>query len=451
MKQSSFKIYILEDDTWYNKLLSHAAGTNPDFEIHSFFSAAELYAALNTKPNVVTVDYRLPDASGKEVLYKVKELLPDTEVIVISEQENVETAVELLKQGAYDYLVKEKTIKDKLISVLSHLYKNYNLRERVEHLETELKIKAGFSNRLIGESEGIIKVTQLIEKAANHAITVMISGETGTGKEVVANLIHQHSTRKNKAFVAVNVAAIPSELVESELFGHEKGAFTGALNRRIGKFEEADGGTLFLDEIGEMSLQMQAKLLRALQEKEITRLGSNTTTKVDCRIIVATHRDLRKEIKNGNFREDLYFRLFGLTIELPPLRERENDAILIAKYFIERFCEDNKMPLKKLSAAASKKLLAYSFPGNVRELKSVIDLACVLCDATIIEPEHLQIISESSVLSLQNEERTLKQYEVLIIKEYLRKYNKNLKLVAEKLDIGLSTLYRLLKEYSIDN
>lgn len=449
MKQESFKVYILEDDAFYNKLLSHAAGSNVDFAVSTFFSADALYTALKDKPNVITVDYRLPDATGQEVLEKVKLLSPETEVIIISEQENVETAVTLLKLGAYDYLVKEKTIKDKLISILNHLYQNHTLRSRVIHLEHELKIKAKLKSSLIGESPGIVAVNRLIEKAVKHTITVMISGETGTGKEVVASLIHQNSPRKDKPFVAVNVAALPSDLVESELFGYEKGAFTGASARRIGKFEEANGGTLFLDEIAEMPLQTQAKLLRALQEKEITRLGSNQAIKVDCRIIAATHRNLKQEIAAGNFREDLYYRLFGLTIDLPPLRERHSDTILIARHFTELFCADNNLPPKKLSVAAGKKLLSYHFPGNVRELKSIIDLACVLSDESVIEPEHIQTSSENNLLSFQKNDMTLKEFELALIKEYLRNNNNNIKLVAQKLDIGLSTLYRLLKENNI--
>lgn len=451
MARPDFKIFILEDDEWYNKLLVYSASLNPDFVVRSFFCVKELNKALGEKPDVITVDYRLPDGNGEEVLEHIKSTLPDTEVIIISEQENIETAVSLLKKGAYDYLVKEKTIKDRLLSILNHLYKNAGLKDRVAILENELQKKHSFSSMLIGNSEPMQKINALLEKSLNNNITVMVTGETGTGKEVVAKAIHYNSLRKDKPFVAVNVAAIPSELIESELFGHEKGSFTGAIARRIGKFEEANGGTLFLDEIGEMEMPLQAKLLRVLQERELTRIGSNTPVKIDCRIIVATHRNLKDEVKNGKFREDLYFRLFGLTIDLPPLRDRGKDVLVLAKYFIDGFCKENKLSLKSLSVEAQNVLLSYSFPGNVRELKSVIELACVMTNDDVITAEHLNLSAQDAIGDVVNQEMTLKQYELKIIRTFLKKYDNNIKLVAQKLDMGISTIYRLLKEEEENN
>ena len=446
MADTDFKVYILEDDEWYNKLLVHSASLNPDYLVKSFFTASDFYLALKDKPNIVTIDYRLPDANGEDVLEKIKQVSPDTEVIVISEQENIETAVGLLKKGACDYLVKEKNIRDRLLIVINNIRKSTQLKTRITTLEKELHKKHTFSNTIIGSSELMENINSLVEKAINTTITVTITGETGTGKEVIAKAIHYNSDRKNKPFVALNVAAIPADLIESELFGYEKGAFTGALARRIGKFEEANGGTLFLDEIGEMELSFQVKLLRALQEKEIVRLGSNTSVKTDCRIIVATHRNLKNEIKNGNFREDLFFRLYGLTIELPPLRERGKDVLLLAQHFIASFCTENKLPIKTLSDTAQKKLLSYHFPGNVRELKSTVELAVVMSNDLIIQPENISLSSSDQLSETLSEEMTLKQYELKIIKTLLKKYDDNLKIVAEKLDIGLSTIYRLLKE-----
>ena len=446
VKEEVFKIYVLEDDEWYNKLLTHALSLNPDFLVKSFFNAEDFFKSLMEKPAIVTIDYRLPDANGEQVLEKIKSISPDTEVIVVSEQENIETAVNLLRLGAYDYLVKEKNIRDRLLAIVNNIRKNISLKEKINTLETELKKKHDFSTSIIGSSEAMSKVNQLIEKSLLVNIIVTVTGETGTGKEVVAKAIHYNSDRKNKPFVAVNVAAIPSELVESELFGHEKGAFTGALTRRIGKFEEASGGTLFLDEIGEMELSFQAKLLRALQEREIVRVGSNSPVKFDCRIIVATHRNLLELVKQNKFREDLYFRLYGLTIDLPPLRERGKDVLILAQHFITDFCKENKMPPKTLSEAAQKKLMAYRFPGNVRELKSTVELAVVMSQENNIQPDNINLASSDSLNALLAEEMTMKEYELQIIKTYLKKYDNNMKLVAEKLDIGLSTLYRLLKE-----
>jgi len=229
-----------------------------------------------------------------------------------------------------------------------------------------------FEKNIIGTSKPMQKIAQLLEKAVSTNITVSVSGETGTGKEVIAKSIHFNSPRNKEAFVAVNMSAIPKELLESELFGYEKGAFTGANTRKKGQFELAHKGTLFLDEIGEMDINMQAKVLRVLQEREVTRVGGEKPIKIDIRIIVATHRDLTEEVSNGNFREDLYYRLLGLPIHLPPLRDRGNDILLLAKYFLDAFTKQNGMEVVELSKKAKARLLAYSFPGNVRELKAII-------------------------------------------------------------------------------
>ncbi|MDF2447808.1 MAG: regulator [Bacteroidota bacterium] len=446
MSLKTFTVFVLEDDEWYNKLLAHTISLNPDYLVKSFFSAKDLFKSIHEKPEVITLDYRLPDTTGEEVLEKIKQLSPESEVIVISEQDNIATALNLLKSGAYDYLVKEKNIKDRLLAIINNVQKNIKLQSRISVLEKELQKKHDFSQSLIGSSEAMENVSRLIVKALGINLTVTITGETGTGKEVVAKIIHYNSHRKNKPFVAVNVAAIPTELIESELFGHEKGAFTGATARRIGKFEEANGGTLFLDEIGEMDLNLQAKLLRVLQEKEITRIGNNAPIKIDCRIIVATHRNLKEEVKNGRFREDLYFRLYGLMIALPPLRERGKDIIILAKYFMNAFCKENQIPNKTLSEEAQQKLMSYQFPGNVRELKSLIELAVVMSNSNEISAENLNLSPSDEVSETLTTEMTMKEYELKIIKNYLLKYDGNMKLVAQKLDIGLSTLYRILKE-----
>ena len=242
------------------------------------------------------------------------------------------------------------------------------------------------------------------------------------------------------------MSAIPSELAESELFGHEKGAFTGAAQRHTGKFEQANGGTLFLDEIGEMNINLQAKLLRALQEKEITRVGGTSVTKFNCRILAATHRNLQEEMKKGNFREDLYYRLFGLPIHLPPLRERGKDIVILAKHFVQVFCEENNLDLKKISNAASQKLMTYSFPGNIRELKSIMELAVVMSDTDSIEPENLTFAQQDTITNIFDEHMTMKDYELKIVQLYLNRFGDDIKTVAKKLDIGQSTIYRMLKQ-----
>lgn len=446
MHEKPFTIHVIEDNEWYNKLLVHNLSLNPDYTIKGFHTAKEFFEYTGDMADVVTLDYLLPDMNGAEVLQKIKTLNPDTEVIVISEQENIETAVELIRKGAYDYLVKEKEIKERLLSTVNNIRKNASLKTRISVLEKEVQKKYDFQSTIIGNSPAILNIFQLIEKAISANITVTVTGETGTGKEVIAKAIHYNSPRKNKPFVAVNVTAIPSELIESELFGYEKGAFTGAVARRIGKFEEANGGTIFLDEIGEMDINFQAKLLRVLQEKEIVRIGSNTPVKIDCRVIVATHRNLQAQIKAGHFREDLYYRLFGLLIDLPPLRERGKDVLILAKFFVEQFSKENNLKPKSFSEDSQKKLLSYSFPGNVRELKSVIELAMVMSTGDVIQSDDINLASSGVLNDVLSEELTMSDYEMAIVKAFLKKYDNNIKLVAEKLSIGQSTIYRMLKK-----
>jgi len=446
MSEKPFKIFVVEDSEWYNRLLVHTLSLNPDFEIRSFFNGKDFLNSLIEAPDIITLDYRLPDFTGMELLKRIREENSDVQVILISEQEDINTVVNLLKMGAYDYISKSDDIKDRLTNTVKNIRNGIGLKREISTLRAEVQKKYSFREIILGESPAIKTVYDLIDKALSTNITVIISGETGTGKELVAKAIHYNSKRKDKSFVTVNVAAIPSELIESELFGHEKGSFTGAAYRRIGRFEEADGGTLFLDEIGEMELNLQAKLLRVLQEKEIIRIGSNKPVKTDCRIVVATNKNLKEEVKKGNFREDLYYRLLGLPIELPPLRERANDILILARYFIGKFCDENNIPLKKLSIQSQKKLMNYPFPGNVRELKSVIELAVTISENDVIEPADLVVDRGDPLSDIANDNLTLREYQLKIIKATLKKNNDDIKIAADKLDIGISTIYRILKE-----
>jgi DNA-binding NtrC family response regulator len=446
MTEKPLKIFVVEDSEWYNRLVVHTLSLNPDYEIKSFFTGKDFLDSLFESPDIVTLDYRLPDMTGLDLLKKIRDENSDIQVILISEQGDIDTVVNLLKLGAYDYITKSDDIKDRLLNTVKNIRDGIGLKREISTLRREIQKKYSFRQTILGESHSIKTVYELIDKALSTNINVIISGETGTGKELVAKAIHYNSKRKDKPFVTVNVAAIPSELIESELFGHEKGSFTGASFRRIGRFEEADGGTLFLDEIGEMKLNLQSKLLRVLQEKEIMRIGSNKPVKTDCRIVVATNKNLKEEVKKGNFREDLYYRLLGLPIELPPLRDRGNDILILASYFIGMFCRENNIPLKKLSEQSQKKLMGYPFPGNVRELKSVIELAVTLSENDEIEPVDLVIDHDDPLTLVANEVLTLKDYEMKIIKATLKKNNNDIRLTAKKLDIGISTIYRILKE-----
>ena len=446
MNNAPFRIFILDDDVWYSELLEYHLSSNPDYELTKFHAAKDCLSNLYLRPNVVTLDYSLPDKNGAEVLKKIKEQNPDTHVVVISGQEDVATAVDLLKLGAYDYIVKDEDTPERLWNTINKIRENHSLRNEIDQLREEIGQKYDFTNFITGNSEAMKRVYMLMDKAAKTNITVSVTGETGTGKELVAKAIHYNSTRKKAPYVAVNVAAIPRELIESELFGHEKGAFTGAASRRLGKFEEANNGTIFLDEIGELDISLQAKLLRVLQEKEITRVGGNTLVPVDVRIIVATHKNLAEEVKKGTFREDLYYRLLGLPVQLPPLRERGSDVLVLAKSFLQSFLKENGLAKKTLSAGAQEKLLSHSYPGNVRELKAVIELAVVMADDTVIKAEDIFFAAESKEVHFLAREKTLKAYTTEIIQRFLNNYSHNVLLVAEKLDIGKSTIYRMIQE-----
>lgn len=449
MSEKSFKIFVVEDNEWYNRLIIHNLELNPDYEVVSFLNGNDCLKNIEQNPDMITLDYRLPDLNGMEILKKVKEYNEDIEVVLISEQDDIEVVVKLLQLGAYDYIVKSNDIKERLLNTAQNIRSRSNLKREISTLRQEVQQKYDFQKNIIGNSKAIKNIYSLIEKAIKTNITVTVTGETGTGKELVAKAVHYNSNKKDKPFVAINMAAIPSELIESELFGHEKGAFTGANFRRIGKFEEANGGTLFLDEITEMDVSFQAKMLRALQEKEVTRVGSNKPVPINCRIIVASNRNLQDEVRKGAFREDLYYRLIGLPIHLPPLRERESDVLVLSKHFINEFCSENNLEPKILSKEAQQKLLAYSFPGNIRELKATIELAVTMSSDNEIDGNDIILHSLSTSSDFIGEELTLREYEHKIVGHFLKKYNNNIKLVAQKLDIGQATIYRMLKEKNL--
>jgi DNA-binding NtrC family response regulator len=452
MNNIPFHVCVVEDDNWYQKLLKHTIELNPDNSVRIFENGTDFIQNIDKEePDLVTVDYRLPDMSGEELIKKIKEKKPDTHIVVISEQNDIETAVNLLKIGAYDYFTKTKDIRERLHNLINNLRNNLGLRNTINELKEEVQKKYDFEKSVIGSSDAMKRVFGLMQKAGTNNITVMISGETGTGKEVVAKAIHYNSIFKDGPFVPINMSALPDNLIESELFGYEKGAFTGANQSKPGKFEMANGGTLFLDEIAELDIHLQAKLLRVLQEREVVRLGSNKAVPFKCRIITATHRNLQEEMKKGNFREDLYYRLFGLTIELPALRLRGQDIVILSEYFIEEFSKENNQDAKKLSREAKTKLLSYSYPGNVRELKSIIDLAMVMSEGDTILANDISFAQKDLVADSFHEQMTLKEYQEKIIFNFLKEYDNDVMKVAERLDIGKSTIYRLLQAEKSQN
>jgi DNA-binding NtrC family response regulator len=441
-----FTIFIVEDDPWFAEILEYHLLLNPDNVVERFDKGQDLLRNLHRKPDLITLDIRLPDYSGSKLFDLIRQQNADANVVIISGQENIALTVELFRKGVTDYLVKDENAKDQLWNIISRLRETKDLKTEVVELRNELGKKYAFDKTIKGQSPMLKSVFQLMEKATKTNINVSITGETGTGKEVVAKAIHYNSPRKNKPFVAVNMAAIPSELVESELFGHERGAFTGALSRKLGKFQEAQGGTIFLDEVAELSLSLQSKLLRVLQERELTPVGSNEVVKLDIRVIVATHKSLIEEVRMGRFREDLYYRLIGLPIELPPLRERGNDVAILAKHFIETFCKENDLPPIQITPEAKDKLLAYNYPGNVREIKSIVELGAVLSNGEELRASDITFTSAKGDEPYNAVEKTLREYTVEIIKHFLKKYDNDVMFVANRLDIGKSTIYKMIKD-----
>ncbi|MFT5822596.1 MAG: two-component system response regulator AtoC [Crocinitomix sp.] len=445
-EMEKLQIIIAEDDNWYAEYIKHHLSLEIRHDITRVSNAADLFKLLKNKPDLITLDYNLPDMKGDETLKKIRSLSLNTAVIIVSAQEDVNTAVNMMNNGAFDYIVKNNEAKYRIIQSLSSLLNTRSLESRINFLEAEVENKYNISTSIVGQSTALKKVFKYIEKASNSLINVSITGETGTGKELVAKAIHFNSNRAKKPFVAVNLSSIPETLIESELFGHVKGAFTGAISERIGKFEEANGGTIFLDEIGEISQNVQVKILRIIQERTVVRIGSNKIKSIDFRVICATNKDLGLLVEEGAFREDLYYRLIGLPIHLPKLIERDNDVLILAKHFVNVYCSENHLANLIIDDEAKLKLNRYKFPGNIRELKSIMELACVMTDSNKIESKDIIFSKRSGVDDIVNGNSTLKEINERIILRLLSNNNNNVIKVAAKLGIGKSTIYRLLKD-----
>jgi len=440
------KIFLIEDDVLFAESIKHFLSLNPENDVEHFSNGKDALISKYKNPDLIVLDYNLPGMNGMEVMKRFHKYCKKTFVILMSAQNDIKVAVNLMREGAFDYFVKDADLKDRLWMSMEKIKKLTRYEAKIGKLESEVENKYSYSNLIRGNSKAIKKIYSLIEKTTNTNINVSITGETGTGKELVAKAIHYNSDRRKMPFVAVNVSAIPHELIESELFGYEKGAFTGAVTRKIGKFEEANNGTLFLDEIGDMQLSMQSKILRVLQESELVRVGGNSVIRLNIRLIVATHKNLADLVRSGNFREDLYYRLLGLPIQMPPLRNRDGDVLLLAKFFMDQFCVNNKLEPMKISVEAQEKLKSYHFPGNVRELKAVIELAVVLSDGRELTSNDINFSTLGSVEDIFSEELTMKEYHNKIIRYFLKKYDNKVRLVADKLEVGKSSIYNMIKE-----
>ncbi len=405
-----------------------------------------LAKAKDKEVALVLLDVYMPGMNGLEVLTALKKMAPQAGVVMISGEADIDTAVKATKAGALDFIEKPLQPERLLVSIKNAL-KMVSLRSENIRLSLELKKK----QVMLGESEPMKRLWEDIERAAPSKGRVLICGENGTGKELVAAAIHENSPRKARPFVKLNCAAIPKDLIESELFGHEKGAFTGATTRKEGKFELADTGSLLLDEIGDMSLDTQAKLLRVLEENEFEHLGGKTSIKVDVRVISSTNKNLAKEIRDGNFREDLFFRISVIPVEVPPLRERREDIPLLVDHFIRVFCEENNKPPKEMSEGAVKVLMSYHWPGNVRELKNLVERLVIMTDEKAIKETHVTpLLSEAKVVTADKPLGDLvESFERSLIISELKRTSWNVSQAASRLGIDRANLHRKMRRYGI--
>jgi len=450
------RILVVDDEEQMRDLLAKVL-ERKGYQVSVCGDGAEALAFLERDPvDLVVTDVRMPGLSGMEALRAIKELNPEIVVIIMTAFGSIDQAVQAVKEGAYDYVNKPFKIDEMLLTIEKALDER-RLRHEVTTLRQELRTRYHFEN-LIGKSRPMQEIFGLIEQVAGSRSTVMIYGRSGTGKELVAKAVHYNSPRSTKAFIPVNCAAIPAELLESELFGHEKGAFTGAIATKVGKFELATGGTLFLDEIGHMRLDLQAKILRALQEREVERVGGTRTIKIDVRVIAATNRDLKKAIEEGSFREDLYYRLNVVPITLPPLRQRREDIPLLVEHFIAKYNREFARRVKGFSAGATAALYQYDWPGNVRELENVIERAVALAQSETISlrelPLEISILGGDVIEDIQKAGLTLREarshFERQYILSILERVQWNQTEAARVLGLHRNTLAWKLQRLRID-
>ena len=439
-------------------MLTHWCKNQWNYSVKTFTNGNDVLNVLSEDPDLILLDIMLPDINGNEILNKIKQRSPHLPVIMLSAQGSVEVALDSIRLGAFDYFPKPID-KNRLEPAIRNAIKSFDLEREVEKLKENLEHEYSFEN-IISADKKMQDAFKMITKVLDNDITVLIQGESGTGKELVARAIHYSGIRKTAPFVVVNCASIPRELLESELFGHEKGSFTGAHQRKIGKFELAKGGTIFLDEIGEMEMSLQAKILRVIQQKEFERIGGNEVIKSDVRIISATNRDLKTAVDNKQFREDLYYRLCSFPIHIPPLRERRGDIVVLVEHFISSFNKKLGKDINGLTKSALKIIYDYDWPGNVRELENTLERCLILTEGNQIDVDVLpanmvsQFKTPSHVVSGQifEEGSPIVPFEKLkeeAIKHALKSTDGNIVDAARKLKIGRATLYRLMDKYKI--
>jgi two-component system response regulator HydG len=446
------RVLVVEDHEPERRAVSQILKSE-GFTVFGSESADKAMGYIDENIDIVISDLNMGDVSGMDLLQLWKKKQPDTQFILVSGQATVHSAVEAMKNGAYDYLTKPINV-DELVLLAHRAIDSLKKDKEIDTLRRQLDQRFGM-DQIIGESKLMKDVFSKIQRAAPVDSTVLILGETGTGKELVAQALHQNSHRKKGPFVAVNAAAVPASLVESELFGHVRGAFTGATDKRIGRFEQADGGTLFIDEIGDLELSLQAKLLRVLETLTLTPVGGHEDRKVDVRVLAATRQDIRKMVEAGTFREDLYYRLNVVTINLPALRQRPEDIPLLVEHFLKDISASKRMPTKRIGPEVMRRFLSYRWKGNVRELRHALEQMMVLSDGELLSENDLpDEIRESVVAAAGSRElptnMTMDELEKLAIVKALDACNGNRTHAAQRLDISVRTLQRKLAQYDLE-
>lgn len=452
-------IFIVDDEQAISKLLTYWVRDKWKYNAESFATGEDVLKNLHKRPDVVLLDIMLPGLDGIETLKRIKAFDENLPVIMLSAQGSIEVAVDSLKFGAYDYFTKPID-QQKLELAIKNAIKSYDLTKEIQNLKENVKQTYSFDN-IISADGKMQDVFKLVSKVLDNDISVLIYGESGTGKELIARAIHYNGKRKDRPFIAVNCASIPRELLESELFGHERGSFTGAHQRKLGKFEVARGGTIFLDEVGELEMVLQAKLLRVIQQKEFERVGGTEIIKTDVRIISATNKDLKKAVENKEFREDLFYRLNSFPIHIPPLRQRKGDILILAEHFLKKFNEKLGKNCKGFTRRALKLIYDYSWPGNVREMENTIERCLIISEGDNIDvedlPPHIRTEDYPANFDFAGPlfaDDTVIPFEKLkeeAIRHALKVTNGNIVEAAKKLQLGRATIYRLMDKYNIEH
>ncbi|MEM1328294.1 MAG: sigma 54-interacting transcriptional regulator [Bacteroidota bacterium] len=444
-----YEVFIVVDNPMYQHLLSNILEVDDNCEIHLFDSGKECFNALKHQPDIILVDSSVPDVKIKRFCTELKKYDSRTEIVVLLEKDDVQQGTDLVKKGAYDYILKDVHFKIRFTAILERLTEKLALLRSVRQLHRELNERFTLTPGVRNASDSINEILDLATKASQSNINAIITGETGTDKVEIAKRIHYNSARKFGPFVVVDVGTNDEDETAIELFGAEAEGIGHLTKKKKGLFEEARGGTIYIDNINLASSKLQAKLSKFFKNNQSDLSAANSEDHLDIRYIIGATKSLIGEVKNGKFREDLYYQLIGINIDVKPLRERAHDIVLLADYYLNKFCEENDILPKKITSDAVDKLINYDFPGNLSELKGIIRLAAVLSDTDEIAQDHIQFNNTRTLSDFFRKEMTMKEYKAFIVQYYLEMYDNDIPLIAQKLNIGTATIYRMKKEWEL--